>query len=1333
MNSDLKAVKGSRSINFQVKNKKTGRMINFYKKGTQAVNPTVKKLISENPNNIDRIPTDFVIDIANKKLVKKYKADGNPTKEFIKVSETTPNSLKFSSKEKLIFDKENKKFYKLNDIVKNNKLVKQFKNYKIINGVLFKKRKNPFKRFGNQIRTNNGLTLRDTFKSSTRPSNINSYLSDVKDMILESDRNVPLYNKKVLFKFGTLFRFIPAKDILYMDETKLETLLDNWEGVMGSDVTTAGGVNLLDIDYLDTTYFALYSSKIRIAGVDFVSIKSKFWKTEQPKSKNNLCLECALIRGLKIKNISSRLRKMMSDKYTDINIGELISFDFLHYYEDELKVNINIYKDSEHYKDGKEEANLIRRSNKQYENSVKLLYKDNHINLIKSKKINITDDKDYKKDYYIKNKENSKDYYIKNRTSLKDYNKKKRKEYRDNEKMSAQKKRIMGLSPALKDKVLKEKNYKTKLLIFDIETVFDKNSDNFLKSYGVSWFVWDVEDEFIYNPEIHTKEPFCYYKRGEGCLEELLKFMISPPEGFKYKPIGFNNSRFDNYALCEVALENGFLTDVFYADGSILKANILNCESAWDASRFLTGMSLERACNNYNTTPKKRKDLINHYEIQCFYEKNGWNGLNNLLDTNDDLVLYNKIDCICLLDLTLKMRKSYLDLFNTDVFEYLTLSSMGYKIFDKTLETQEIYVEKPMTYDEDRFFRDSLTAGRTQSFYGKYDFKMPLAMGDIKSLYPTVMGSYGDNHNPYPIGEYSYTTEEKPLCMGIYRVNLKHQKCIWKNKDLVYKNMKYIKDKYKYDVYREYAPNVIPLREKDKPLNWDYKSEIKDIKLTSVDINVLRWATEDHNCVEIIDGYYWEDTSFDLFTKFLDPPRLEKGKQDELKASRKKLEKELKEEHLVVKRMIELHKEDYNEAKREGCKLVSNALSGKLLEAIHTDVNKKFTSKNFLEIEKDETISELDILDFGGGFSMITGKKKEKDVFTDTQMDKRKPSYLGMFVYSYARELMYKKILGRYITLYMDTDSACVPMIEWDRLCNENKHKNFINTGEYGCIEEEVCDTLVCNDCKNGKVIDKNISYINGLQCRNCKNINADRIIAISPKNYMVENTTSQSFSKRKFKGVRKTDFWLPLKYFGEYGFNEKMKVKGEAVDFIKGLTQDEVRRYREFGCCEKCVVDVLEDKEKRCEDCLKKDRLMNKTYTTEMFEYLERGEKICVFSSMINKIKFKVGTAVEWEFLEGTGGTMNLEQMETILNGLDKKEKKKAIMIKFNCSEKDINDYTKKIQDLLERYDDKNEKDRKRIIDAVMKHHRKYKEETETKLLMNVFKLKQQYLIKII
>jgi hypothetical protein len=90
-----------------------------------------------------------------------------------------------------------------------------------------------------------------------------------------------------------------------------------------------------------------------------------------------------------------------------------------------------------------------------------------------------------------------------------------------------------------------------------------------LKVYGVSWFCWDFKDEFNYEDgwnedrteNIYHNEPYCYYKRGENCIDDLIRFLLNPPEGIIYRPMGFNNSRFDNYSFCESAMKFKVLED----------------------------------------------------------------------------------------------------------------------------------------------------------------------------------------------------------------------------------------------------------------------------------------------------------------------------------------------------------------------------------------------------------------------------------------------------------------------------------------------------------------------------------------------------------------------------------------------------------------------------------------------------------------------------------------------------------------------------------------------------------------------------------------------------
>ena len=1220
------------------------------------------------------IPVNFIWDNKNKKLLK---AKG---KEFKLIASSRPNSI-ITNKSQIVDYNSESLILRKKALTKKGKKVKEaFGNYELKGNTITKKPLGLQKATGDAKtepkETKAGLviekvynldnlnydTAKELWLNNNLPSQLNTgsgedLLEQINTLELAISRFVDTIkyyylndfsakersggSQRVVLRFdkngvgGARFFNIDQLDDLYLIVDGFRNKSNDY----GSDNEGSSKINPED---LDMSWFKIFiSGSHLLGGGGTAKVDCKYWYCIQPRTDFNCCLDGAINKGLGLKKTYKSVRGVMTKNY-NIELGEMVTFNQLHLYEDEFKVCLDIYDDTPHY----DNDNCIRKSKKSYDNKLQILYKEEHFALIDKPKFKINE-------------------------------------------LTTTQKRKFGLYKKKKGDVLKfvdktkPKDKVEKLVIFDIETVFDRYNCNFLKTYGVSWVVWDKDKPFNYNAKEHLNEPYTYYAKGQHCLRKLIRFLINPPEGVKYRPIGFNNSRFDNFALCGEATKMGVLNNVFMADGSILYCSLMNCANTWDASRFLPGQSLAGACKSYKTSPQKAVDLIDHYEIQCYFEKNGWTGLTKLLDDRPALVEYNKIDCLCLLDLVLKMRNAYTQLFNEDIFDYLTISSMGYKVqtklWDGTQQEQKeirsneeltklekvnklqqlqpkFHITKPKTYEDDLFFRKSLTAGRTQSFYGKLDYKGELAMGDIKSLYPTVMGNYGGNDCPMPYGDYHYTKEYRKDKLGIYNVNIKHQRCKWKNQDIVYKQFQSIKETTGYDLFRKFAPNVIPKRTKDEPLDWFIKGEIKDINLTSVDIDVLRWATEDDECIEIIEGYYWDEVRRDLFTDFLDPPRLEKTKQDKLK---------------------EEDSSEYNVAIREGCKAISNCLSGKLLECIHEDITDLFSLKNYLKMEEKEGVTQLDIQDYGGGLSFISAKRNAQHSFEDMKTNKKKPCYLGMFVYSYARKLMYQKILSRYISLYMDTDSACMPMTEWNRLVEENKDKDFVDNGEYGCIEEEVCYT----DKKTG------IFYP------------ATRMIAISPKNYCVLNETHDFMSKRKFKGVRKNDYFCPLTDFGLYTTDENNKIdeKSPAYINIRSKTQDQIRSIREFKCCRKCINKVIINKEDRCTRCKKAESKVFKAYSTKMFEYLVKEEKIAVFCSMINRINHTISKEEhEWQFAKKTQYGASVEELEHIMrsNNIDKD----SVQLSFKLNDDNFD-----------------------------------KELIETKKLENCFKLKQSYLIKII
>ena len=249
---------------------------------------------------------------------------------------------------------------------------------------------------------------------------------------------------------------------------------------------------------------------------------------------------------------------------------------------------------------------------------------------------------------------------------------------------------------------------------------------------------------------------------------------------------------------------------------------------------------------------------------------------------------------------------------------------------------------------------------------------------------------------------------------------------------------------------------------------------------------------------------------------------------------------------------------------------------------------------------------------------------------------------------------------------------------------------------------------------------------INGIRCKKCDFITADRIIAIAPKNYLVENSKYDFLSKRKFKGVRKRDYWLPLKYFDADIDIARKKVKS--------LSQDDIRKFREFKCCVKCISkDLLY---KKCNECSAGENKMRKAYTTDMFEHLVRGEKIAVFCSNINRIRYSEQLNVEWEYTNATNAEPTLKDLHTILKNHKKDKKSKvAVSIKFGAEdENEEAEYFEKLEDALMEVEEEPHKWKKvNIIKNFNKSYRRFKNELNTKSLKDIFKLKQQYLVKVI
>lgn len=641
---------------------------------------------------------------------------------------------------------------------------------------------------------------------------------------------------------------------------------------------------------------------------------------------------------------------------------------------------------------------------------------------------------------------------------------------------------------------------KEKLLFFDFETVFNQEKANYLEVYSACWYVLDG-DSFTYN-NLALEET--HYKTINNChnpVEELILFIMTRPKDIDYKLVGFNNSRFDNFFLANEANKLGVLGNVMYVNNSILQMNIGNGCKSFDLCRFLT-CSLKKACDNFKTTPKKL-DGFSHKEPQEAFESGEGNlGLKEWINDNDKLLeKYNKLDVLSLCDLTLKAKKAVLEMNGVNITDFMTIGQMGFKVWQNGIEN--LYGEElkaPLTYEDDEFFRSALCAGRTQAYYKKFRAEGKFKMVDVKSLYPFVMTKYN-----FPIGDYKFTKKYVEGKLGIYKCKIIHQNMKWQNeKELI----EFFKKEPKYK--KQYAPIVYPKRarkengEKDQtiPLDWEYRGE-QYVNLTSIDIDCIR---KHGGQVEVGEGYYWEEKSDEIFKGYMEGFAKEKNYQDSIKGT-----------------------PEYNNAKREMCKLFSNSLSGKVIQRNHKDMFSAVSSakqfQSFVKKAQKDTIK----LYQHGSLSYMEGKKLEDKIYDERRA---KPSYLGVFIYSYARRYMYEEILSKYVCVYEDTDSALLPQAEYERFVRDNS--NNIDTGIYGCFEEEVG--------------------------------NATKIITISPKCYCVINRDQPHKSKYKFKGVSKQNHY---------------KIKGEFKKDHNKMSEMEIREEKESDKClsEEMFDALYEDK----------------------------------------------------------------------------------------------------------------------------------------------------------
>lgn len=472
-------------------------------------------------------------------------------------------------------------------------------------------------------------------------------------------------------------------------------------------------------------------------------------------------------------------------------------------------------------------------------------------------------------------------------------------------------------------------------------------------------------------------------------LVRLLKQLAPNENQVKYL-IGYNNSRFDNFVLLKDALnENAYISNVRFNGNSITSMSVRGFRVR-DLCRILN-TSLKKGCESFKCDVIKGE--LEHDEVQNAYM---YGNFKEYLKTNNTKIFeYVLKDCVSLSELFVKTRNEFSCLTDTYIEDHITLAGMSYHIFKSYLPFEHCAIPI-LNRTQDTFIRKAMYGGRAQIFHSK-EIKQTLACIDCVSLYPYVM-----LNREYPIGNYRYADDYVKNKIGVYNVVIHFQP----------------------------FPLIIPYRNQDKkkPLDWNYAGEL-NVVLTSVDIECL---LKHGSKISIKGGIYWEESTSDLFHLYF-------------------------KDIVTMKKLQDMYKKNkdprYNPALRECCKIIMNALSGKLIQRLFEDVKCLIRNEKELNSFKKNIRQGTEKYISIGSAKIAAGKKND--------IKPNMPTIWGILIYSYSRSYMYDNVLSNINPdeIYgTDTDSAFLSYDAYSKL-----PKNIFGE-EFGQFKEEILELVNHNE-----------------------------------------------------------------------------------------------------------------------------------------------------------------------------------------------------------------------------------------------------------------------------
>ena len=592
----------------------------------------------------------------------------------------------------------------------------------------------------------------------------------------------------------------------------------------------------------------------------------------------------------------------------------------------------------------------------------------------------------------------------------------------------------------------KKNHIKQQYCIYDIETIVDRLALNSMEPYSVSYLIVndnelkELDELDKQGKSLEAFEDKAKVKVGFNCIEDMLWDIMDLLHNTNTIFMSFNGANFDNFILVDKILtanpklkEAYELTNLQYNGSQLLNFRLNKSHSAFDLAKHIAGFKLKDLCDNFGLQNGAKGDL-NHNSIQQLYDKYGRERFIEKLEEiyGDKLRKYNKYDCISTGIIYWKYREQLLKIpcvvkYAEKLYETITIGSLSYKIFQDNqakLGVKFPLLEKEHYYD----MLEYKIAGRVEMFNGRQKINERMASLDVCSLYPFILAIKKDVWFPHgDIVEWDYTGKD---------FNKEDERIGWFYCDIDQSTL-----------IAENKPQYYATKTKEGN-DWN------DPKQNNIFINTIAIKKlEELGCLTgVRKGFYFTDKirGYDLFGFLVEFMKI-KMEQDKLKAE---------------------GNPKYNNALRETIKLLSNSISGKIIEGLHEQTTELLTTKSYTKL-MDKGI-EVNVSQVIGDRAFVSYEKTFEEL-----RKKQRPIFLGCICYEEARKYMYENIYvptGLDKLVYTDTDaSKCrykdIPMkflkttkmkdLVWDEILDiEPNYKTFSlydKKGKvYGSFEEEL-------------------------------------------------------------------------------------------------------------------------------------------------------------------------------------------------------------------------------------------------------------------------------------